>query len=583
MARRTPGPAAARSQPPLGTLARSTQGTLRSCIIGALPILNFFFQRMNLEAILQTHLPPLDRRTRVPLSRALLLLVENLLIAREPLYGLGEWAARYDPRQLGLSGEQVLALNDDRVGRCLTTFFGCNRPAFILDLIRHVIREFHLSLDELHNDSTTVSFCGAYREAAEEKKRYGHTTPAITWGHSKDHRPDLKQLLYILTITADGGVPIHYRAASGNVTDDTTHRDNWDLLCQIAGRRDFLYVADCKLATMENMSYIAGKGGRFVSVLPRTRKEDTAFRTRLLQGEIRWQALWDKCDEHGEVSDHFSVADGQLATAEGYRLWWFASTQKAELDLAARSTRLQRAEQRLRQLQDKLRSPRTRLRDRGKIEEAVTKILESCEMTALMKVTIHERQEETYRQRHRGRPGKNTAYVKQVIRRLDLEYTIDAEQLARERKTDGIFPLVTNDLQLSALAVLHAYKAQPQIERRFEQLKTDFEVAPVFLKDVGRIEALLGVYFLVLLVEALIERELRQVMKHHQIESLPLYPEGRPCRRPTTRRVIDLFEPIQRHTLEQAGSEPTCHITELSPLQRRILRLLSISDTSYRC
>src|SRR5208283_1946528 len=70
-----------------------------------------------------------------------------------------------------------------------------------------------------------------------------------------------------------------------------------------------------------------------------------------------------------------------------------------------------------------------------------------------------------------------------------------------------------------------------------------------FLKDVGRIEALLAVYFLALLLEALIERELRQAMDRAGIEALPLYPEGRPCRCPTTRRVIDLFEPIQRHTL----------------------------------
>ena len=60
---------------------------------------------------------------------------------------------------------------------------------------------------------------------------------------------------------------------------------------------------------------------------------------------------------------------------------------------------------------------------------------------------------------------------------------------------------MTNDLKLSALEVLHAYKNQPQIERRFEQLKTDFRLAPVFLKDVGRIEAFLCVYFFALLAE----------------------------------------------------------------------------------
>ena len=72
---------------------------------------------------------------------------------------------------------------------------------------------------------------------------------------------------------------------------------------------------------------------------------------------------------------------------------------------------------------------------------------------------------------------------------------------------------MSNDKHLSALEVLHAYKRQPQIEKRFEQLKTDFAIAPVFLKDVGRIEALFCVYFLVLLVEALLERELRQAME----------------------------------------------------------------------
>jgi transposase len=567
----------------LGTVARWTQGTLRSSSVGAVPILNHFLRRLNLEDILQAHLPRQDRRTLVPLSRGLLLLVLNLLIAREPLYGLGEWAARYQPELLGLSAAQVLALNDDRVGRCLTCLFHCDRPALVLDLIRHVIHEFSLNLDELHNDSTSIAFFGAYREAAEEKSRRGQTTPAITWGYSKDHRPDLKQLLYILTITADGGVPIHYRTASGNVTDDTTHCSNWDLLCQIVGRCDFLYVADCKLATMDNMNYIAGKHGRFISVLPRTRKEDAAFRTRLLQGEICWQPLWEKCDDRGEVVDHFSVAQDTLATPEGFRLWWFASTRKAELDLAARSGRLQRAEQKLRQLQEKLRSPRARRRDRGKVEDAVTTILDYYDMEEFIKVIIQERQQETYRQRRRGRPGKNTEYVKKVIRRLDLDYTIDVEQIARARKTDGIFPLVTNDLQLSALAVLHAYKGQPQIEKRFAQLKTDFAVAPVFLKDVGRIEALLGVYFFVLLVEALLERALRQAMKQQGIESLPLYPEGRSCRRPTARKLIDLFEPIQRHTLEQAGVEPTARVTELSPLQRKLLRLLGVPAAAYEC
>jgi len=113
-----------------------------------------------------------------------------------------------------------------------------------------LLREFDISLDELHNDSTTVSFCGEYPEAESEQILAGQMTPAITWGHSKDHRPDLKQLLYILPVkllgTNDGGVPIYFQAASGNVVDDQTHQATWKLMAELTGRKDFVYVADCK-------------------------------------------------------------------------------------------------------------------------------------------------------------------------------------------------------------------------------------------------------------------------------------------------------------------------------------------------
>src|SRR5207249_11339339 len=107
----------------------------------------------------------------------------------------------------------------------------------------------------------------------------------------------------------------------------------------------------------------------------------------------------------------------------------------------------------------------------------------------------------------------------------------------------------TNDGMLPELEMLLAYKRQPSLEKRFSQMKTDFEVAPVYLKEASRIQALLCVYFLALLTESLLERVLRAAMKREAIASLPLYPEGRKCRRPTTRRLIDLFDEVQCHTL----------------------------------
>ena len=58
-------------------------------------------------------------------------------------------------------------------------------------------------------------------------RRSGKRAPAITYGYSKDHRPDLKQLLFILTTDADGGVPVQFRTADGNTNDSITHIETW--------------------------------------------------------------------------------------------------------------------------------------------------------------------------------------------------------------------------------------------------------------------------------------------------------------------------------------------------------------------
>jgi len=537
-----------------------------------------------LEELLEEYLRPEDKRVKVPAAKALLVLLRNLLISREPLYGMGEWAAGYAPDLLGLTLDELEALSDDGVGRALGCLFRCEQGAFVLTVVRQTIREFKVTLRQLHNDSTTITFHGNYSDAAEEDTRAGRRTLAITWGHNKDHRPDLKQLVYILTLSDDGGVPVHFRAASGNTTDDQTHVDTWKLLCELAGRSDFLYVADSKLATAENMAYLHQHRGRFITVLPRTRGEDKDFRQSLREGKVSWRTIHEKIDEENDkkVLDRFSTTGEPVTSAEGYRLLWYHSTRKAELDALARANRIQRATRELDELRRRLNSPRTRHRRRSKVADAVEEILKSREVKDWIRVAIEERVEERYRQERRGRPTKDTRYVKQTSTRFDLSYRIDHARIAEDQQCDGVFPLVTNVLELSEKELLLVYKRQPVIEKRFSQLKTDFRVAPVYLKDVSRIQALLCVYFLVLLVESLLERELRQAMEREGLESLPLYPENRPCRRPTARRVIDLFDDVQRHTLHSDEEAPTVFVTELSDLQRRILKLLGVPATKYR-
>ncbi len=566
---------------PSAPVARVGGSVLRSATVGALPMVNELLRRIRLEEFLRDALPKEDGRTKLSPAKALLVLLRNLLVSREPIYGLGEWAVRYAPDLLDLTEKEIGLLNDDRVGRALDKLFATDVGALLLRVAAHVVKEFGLRLDELHNDSTTVSFFGAYLNAALEKQVLGRPTLAITFGHSKDRRPDLKQLLFILTVTADGGVPLHFRAASGNVTDDVTHRDTWDLLCQLTGRRDFLYVADSKLATRENMAYLHQRQGRFITVLPKTRSEDATFRAMVKAGQVTWKPMWEKTDEDGEVIDRYSTSDQAATSAEGYRLVWYHSQRKAEQDAITRSARIERALKELAALRDKLQSPRTRYRQESKVAEAVADILASCGAEAWVVTEIERKEVETFRQARRGRPTKETPYMRNVSTRFDVTWRIDPLQMAEDAKSDGIFPLITNVTELSELELLKTYKRQPTIEKRFSQLKTDFEVAPVYLKAVHRIQALLSVYFFALLLEALLERELRQAMQRKQVESLPIYPEGRACRWPTTRRVLDLFETIQRHTLTNGKRPVEVLVTDLTRVQRRLLNLLGLTPKHY--
>ena len=559
--------------------------TILTHSIGALPIINRLLKRMRLEEFLQRHLPPVDNRTKVDMPRVVLLLLRNLLVSREPVYGVAEWACNFGPELFDLWPDDLEFLNDDRVGRCTERVFMALETNLIMDIVTHVVQEFDVGLQELHNDSTTVSFFGNYSDAESEQRFAGQSVPAITWGHSKARRPDLKQLLYILTVSDDGGVPVYFQAASGNVVDDQTHQATWRVLAELVQRPDFVYVADCKLATTENMNAIAAQGGRFITVLPATRKEDAQFRERLIKQPktIRWEEVYRVTNDDNSLRDVFRVCSDEQVSKEGYRLLWFHSRGKAEADAVTRARRLQRAIRELTDLRQRLSGPRTRYRQRAKVVAAVEAILDTHAAQDFLHVDISERQEEKYHQAGRGRPHKGTKYVRTVRTWFDVAWEVDGRRLDRAVAGDGVFPLITNIADWKAADVLQAYKRQPIIEKRFSQLKTDFCVAPVYLKNVRRIVGLLAIYFLALMVQSLLERELRKAMADQGVESLPLYPEGRPCKRPTTRSVLDVFEPIARHTISTTTSDDIeLFTTELAPIHRTIIKLLRIPTRDYR-
>jgi transposase len=551
--------------------------------LGPLPLVNHFVERIGLGEILERHVPTEDRRVALPYAKGLLVLLRSLVVEREPIYRQQETVEAFVPAMYGLRPDQVRHLDDDRIGRALDRLFDADRAALLTEVVVAVSRRFGLRFEELHNDTTTVRLCGQYR-AARGRKIRGRRAPFITYGYSKDHRPDLKQLLLVLTVSADGGVPVQFRCADGNTNDSQTHIDTWEALRAVAGTPDFLYVADSKLCAREIMDYLDRRRGRFVTVLPRTRLEDGEFRKWIQTNDPPWELVWDRPNPRRRRGprDRWYVFRPALPSQEAWPVTWVFSALLALRQEQGRRERIAGAIEELSDLKRRLLSPKSRVRSGRDVDRQVDEILGRRKAGRHLQVRRTVREEHRYRQMQRGRPGPDTPYRKLTRRRPDLEWSLDEAMLAYDRKSDGMYPLLTNDKTLTPAQVLVAHKAQPTIEKRFEQTKTVHEIAPVLLKDEGRIEALFTLYFLALLVQALLERELRRSMKRDGIDQLPLYPEERQCKRPTTEQVLRLFSHTERHVLLR-GDRPIQHFhPKLTDLQTQVLALLGVPERAFR-
>jgi transposase len=378
-------------------------------------------------------------------------------------------------------------------------------------------------------------------------------------------------------------VPISHRIYDGNQTDDRLHPANHQALQKLLGRADFIYVADCKLATKENLQKLSAWRARFVSVMPRSWKEDESFRDRVRQGKIQWKHILSRKNDRKPESklDRYYVAQGDYQTSSGYRLHWIRSTQKAEQDAQTRARWMEQALEELRDVQTKLNS--YKLKTRKQIEQRVKKILQEHHCQQLICYQIHatRQYERVYQQK--GRPRKDSPYKLSWKQTFSLSFHVDKDAVREQEQTDGMFPLITNlDAEAyPAKKVLEIYKFQPFLEKRHTQLKTYQEIAPVYLKKDERVVAFLHVHVMALMVGSLIERRLRQAMRKNKLQTLPIYPEDRPCASPTIFDIVRLFKNLERYEVT-SGEDILIFPAELSKIHKEVLNLLSIPLAAYQ-
>jgi transposase len=321
------------------------------------------------------------------------------------------------------------------------------------------------------------------------------------------------------------------------------------------------------------------EGGRFITVLPRNRTEVGEFAQQAATCQVRWEPLWSRPAARKYVRrESFELAAGLYQMREGFRIYWYRSSEKCLQDAQTRQDCLATALQRLERLnQRRGRGPKTE----PAIRRAAENILAHYRVKNLLHYQIALREEVQFVQRTPGKPSEHTNY-RRVLKSIPVvSASQDQAAVAAAKTMDGVFPYVTNT-DLSALETLKQYKYQPRLEKRHFLGKSVLEISPVFLKKNTRIEALMFVCFIAQLVAALMERALRQNMFRRKIKAIPILPEARYSKTPSFAQILDTFGGLAKHELYQKDQLIKVFAEPLSDIQKTVLDLLDIDAAAYK-
>ena len=437
------------------------------------------------------------------------------------------------------------------------------------ELSSNAIDVYLLEKRQVHNDSTSIAFFGQYENEDSEAVKLKH-------GFNKDHRPDCKQIVFGLNITADGNVPLSFELFDGNQTDDTTHIPNWNALREFLGESDFIYIADCKLCSHKNLDHIHEHGGIFITIVPKNRSEVKQFYEFLKSNPIEWQYAYETPNSRKKSETIiYKTYEGEPSN-NGYRIIWVHSSAKEKQDKNRRENRIVKADRQLAELSPKLNQ--YQLKTKEKIEEAVKKATKGA--SNLFKIQLIEDKQIFQRQIGPGKPGPNTWYKEEKNISYRLAWELDHKAIEDLATRDGIFPLITN-AHIEAAEVLKAYKNQPYLEKRMNTAKSILKIAPVFLKKPKRIEAITFLYFIALMIVSLMERNIRKNMAEENVEKLQILPSRMNTKRTTWNNLNYFFKNVHLSLIEKKGRTIQTILSGVTRLHVTVLQLLGVSVSVY--
>ena len=480
--------------------------------VGHLPIVKQFAKQINLVDTINTMVAS---QMQLPPGQAVLAMVLDTLSGRTPLYRLKEFFREKDTELLLGSEVAPKLFCDYNLGRVLDKIFDTGTQAIFSQLSQNAVQRFGIDSRKVHFDTTSISVYGDYTLTEEPFK--------ITYGHSKDHRPDLKQFL-ISMLCVDRNIPIVGAAKDGNASDKTLNNELLSNISKHMARHGlkpgaFVYVADSAFVTKDNLVKAESANTKFLSRLPATYNQCSQAVQEAVEVNA-WTDLGSMAEMVPPNKRPAAIYRAHETTVRLYGQDYRAIVVHSSAHDKRRHKRIDRLLAKKRKDLDalckKIRSASYYCRADAqaaadKLQAAAVGSYHNCDCSI-----------EKVAKFGRGRPVKDeprtpTGYEYQ----LHLKITPDPEKVEPLRLQAGCFVLISNlnsakDLEnFSAQELLRLYKDQDGIERNFSFLKDPVIVNSIFLKKNHRIEVL----GLVLLISLLIWRLMEHCMRRHIAET----------------------------------------------------------------
>lgn len=463
------------------------------------------------------------------------MILNGLGFVSKPLYMFPQYFETIACEHLIGAGVKPEYLNDDKLGRVMDKLFikGLDTIFFIIAL--KTAKKFGVSLSSSHLDSSSMHVHGEYNTSLPEvifenqqteNTQYSEELAVkspqeitITYGYSRDHRPDLKQFIIELICSGDGDIPIFLKLASGNQADSSCF-GKIAVEYQKQIKVDSLIVADCALYTESNLKLMSEL--RWLCRVPLSIKTAQALISTLPESEFIASNL-----------QRYRFASKTVNYAGIEQRWLIVQSQdRKESDLHRLSQKISKAESKAVQELKKL--------SREKF---------ACEADAIKALSKLSKQFKY----HQIQESKVTEILSnKKDNQAETSYQISATVSQNESKiktevlSAGRFIIATNVLESSELSddsILSEYKAQQSCERGFAFLKDPlFFADSIFLKASERIESLGMIMGLCLLVYTLAQRQIRAALK--ESKSTIKNQLGKATDRPTLRWIFQCFQCI---------------------------------------